>query len=100
MKKELVYDKSCPKIIPENLYVCVHFCIFNIQPYYWSAILEYLSVLGVYEMEMDKTHIKRGLLSRLFKKLSDNDLIIKMENPVKDTNSDLEFILSPSYFYF
>ena len=30
MKKELVYDKSCPKIIPENLYVCVHFCIFNI----------------------------------------------------------------------
>ena len=48
-------------------------------------------------MEMDKTHIKRGLLSRLFKKLSDNDLIIKMENPVRDTNSDLEFILSPSY---
>lgn len=59
--------------------------------------MEYLSVLGVYEQEMDKTKVRRSLLSRLFKKATDEEILQKMEAPVEDKNSDLEFILSPTY---
>ena len=96
LQKEFTYDKSCPKVIPENLYV-FFFIVHFTQPYYWSALLEYLSVLGVYEQEMDKTKVRRSLLSRLFKKATDEEILQKMEAPVEDKNSDLEFILSPTY---
>lgn len=46
---------------------------------------------------MDKTKVRRSLLSRLFKKATDEEILRKMEAPVEDKNSDLEFILSPTY---
>ena len=59
--------------------------------------MEYLSVLGDYELEMEHTQKKKGFFSRIFSKTTYAELVEKMETYVEDTNSDLSFILAPTY---
>lgn len=60
--------------------------------------MEYLAVLGTYEMEMEETRKKSSLFSRLFGRTTYEELLNKMEAPVEDKNPDLSSIISPSYY--
>ena len=53
--------------------------------------------MGVYELEMEHTQKKKGFFSRIFSKTTYAELVEKMETYVEDTNSDLSFILAPTY---
>ena len=55
-------------------------------------------MLGAYETEMEETRKKSSLFSRLFGKTTYEELLAKMEAPVKDKNPDLSSIISPSYY--
>ena len=59
--------------------------------------MEYMSVLGVYELDMEQPAKKKGFISRLFSRPSYAEQVEEMEAYVEDTNSDLSFILSPTY---
>ena len=53
--------------------------------------------LAMYQSLMEQTAKKKGFISRLFSRPSYAEQVEEMEAYVEDTNSDLSFILSPTY---
>ena len=70
----------------------------NSQPFYWAALSEYINVLSVYEKEMEHSRNRGSLFSRMFRHSTYPELVHKIEGVVTDTNPDISFILSPSYY--
>ena len=60
--------------------------------------MEFMAVLGVYEVEMEQTRKRSSLLSRMFGKTTYEELLKNMDADVEDKNYDLSSIVSPSYY--